>query len=125
MYEYDYVRRTSESQFYLATTAPTGRRRTGLIAGTAVILLTAGLVVAAATADADAAPAVGAAKVAKTYANCTKLTKDYPHGVGRKSAVDKVSGSSRPVTNFTRNNALYEANKKSDRDGDKLACEKR
>jgi hypothetical protein len=55
LYEYDYDRRRSVSQFHLATTAPTGRRRKGLIVGTAVILLTAGLAVAAATTDADAA----------------------------------------------------------------------
>lgn len=61
---------------------------------------------------------------AKRYANCTALNADYPHGVGRNGAVDKVSGSGKPVTTFTRNDALYAANTSSDRDGDGIACEK-
>lgn len=60
---------------------------------------------------------------AKDYANCTALNADYPHGVGRSGAVDQTSGT--PVTTFTRNNALYEANAGSDRDKDGIACEKR
>ena len=60
---------------------------------------------------------------AKTYANCTALNKVYHHGVGRPGAHDHTSG--KPVTNFTRNAAVYRANKKSDRDGDGIACEKK
>ncbi|TXK19581.1 excalibur calcium-binding domain-containing protein [Homoserinibacter sp. GY 40078] len=63
--------------------------------------------------------------VAKTYKNCTELNKKYPHGVGKKGAKDKVRGSTKPVTNFTVSTALYNANKKSDRDKDGVACEKR
>ncbi len=70
-----------------------------------------------------AAPA-GAATV-KTYKNCTELQKVYPHGVGKTGAKDKVTGSSKPVTNFKKSTALYNANKKSDRDKDGVACEKR
>ncbi|RLP77372.1 hypothetical protein D9V32_02675 [Mycetocola tolaasinivorans] len=62
---------------------------------------------------------------AKTYANCAALNKVYPHGVGRSGAVDRVSGKSKPVTNFTRNTAVYNANTKLDRDKDGVACEKR
>lgn len=62
--------------------------------------------------------------VAKNYKNCTALNKVYKHGVGRLHARDHVS-SGKPVTNFTRNNALYQANKGKDRDGDKVACEKK
>ncbi|WP_213813810.1 excalibur calcium-binding domain-containing protein [Glaciihabitans sp. dw_435] len=62
---------------------------------------------------------------AKLFANCTALNKTYKHGVGKKGAKDKVSGKSKPVTNFKVDNALYSANKKSDRDGDGVACEKR
>lgn len=72
-----------------------------------------------------AAPA--AAKV-KHYANCTALNRVYPHGVGRPSAKDKVSGRYQPgksVTNFTKNRAVYNANSDMDRDGDGIACEKR
>jgi uncharacterized membrane protein len=60
---------------------------------------------------------------AKTYKNCTALNKAYPHGVGRKGARDKTSGT--PVTNFKVSNSLYAANSGSDRDGDGIACEKR
>jgi len=62
---------------------------------------------------------------AKTYANCDALHKKYPHGVGKKGAKDKVSGSTKPVKNFTVNTSVYNANKKSDRDKDGVACEKK
>jgi hypothetical protein len=61
---------------------------------------------------------------AKTYANCTALNKTYHHGVGRSGAHDHVTGSSKPVTNFKVSTAIYNANKKSDRDKDGVACEK-
>jgi len=64
----------------------------------------------------------GVANAAKTYSNCTKLNRDYPHGVGKPGARDKTSGT--PVTNFKRSRALYKANKSRDRDGDGIACEK-
>ncbi|MDS1116340.1 excalibur calcium-binding domain-containing protein [Gordonia westfalica] len=62
------------------------------------------------------------ASAATDYANCTELRADYPHGVGEPGAVD--STSSTPVTNFTVDQALYDANSESDRDGDGIACEK-
>ena len=62
---------------------------------------------------------------AKKFANCTALNRVYPHGVGKVGAKDKVQGKTKPVTNFTKNNALYAANTKSDRDKDGIACEKR
>ncbi|GIE77391.1 hypothetical protein Aph02nite_33410 [Actinoplanes philippinensis] len=62
---------------------------------------------------------------AKKYKNCTELNKTYKHGVGRKGAKDKVRGSTKPVTNFKVSTALYNANKKMDRDKDGVACEKR
>lgn len=65
---------------------------------------------------------VGVADAAKTYANCTKLNKDYPHGVGKPGARDSTSGER--VTNFKKSKALYRANSGSDRDGDGIACEK-
>lgn len=64
---------------------------------------------------ADAAP--------RTFKNCTQLNKQFPHGVGLPGARDKTSG--KKVTTFKRNKALYQANKKSDRDRDGIACEKR
>lgn len=73
------------------------------------------------TAALGIAGPVHAAK-AKTYKNCTALNKAYPHGVGKPGARDKTSGT--PVTNFKRSNPLYNANSKSDRDKDGIACEK-
>lgn len=63
------------------------------------------------------------AEAATTFKNCTALNKKYPHGVGMPGAKDKTSG--KPVTNFKRSKALYQANQRSDRDKDKIACEKR
>jgi hypothetical protein len=61
---------------------------------------------------------------AKAYKNCTELNKVYKHGVAKKGAKDKVKGKSKPVTGFKVDTALYNANSKSDRDGDGVACEK-
>lgn len=63
-----------------------------------------------------------AATKARTFKNCTELNKVYPHGVGRPGARDRTSGT--PVTNFKRSTPLYNANQKSDRDKDGVACEK-
>jgi hypothetical protein len=67
----------------------------------------------------------GQTAAARVFANCTALNKTYRHGVGRRGARDRVSGSTRPVTKFTVNTAVYNANTKSDRDKDGIACEKR
>ncbi|GAB1694559.1 excalibur calcium-binding domain-containing protein [Krasilnikovia sp. M28-CT-15] len=72
-----------------------------------------------------ALPADAAAATVPTYQNCTALNQKYKHGVGRKGARDKVRGSTKPVTTFTVNTALYNANKRMDRDKDGVACEKR
>jgi hypothetical protein len=59
----------------------------------------------------------------KEFKNCTALNKVYPHGVGKSGAKDKTSGT--PVTNFKKSTAVYNQNKKSDRDKDGVACEKK
>lgn len=84
--------------------------------GSAVVLAAA---VAFGTLGVTAVPA----EAAKAYKNCTALHKDYKHGVGLPGAKDRTSGT--PVTNFKKSKALYNANKKSDRDKDGIACEKR
>ncbi len=111
-------------------------------AALAAIALSAALgVVPAATARADmsvatallpdavaasAAPAPSLVMpTAKRYSNCTQLNKKYKHGVGKKGARDKVRGKTKPVRNFKVSNALYSANRHSDRDRDGIACEKR
>jgi hypothetical protein len=65
----------------------------------------------------------GSVAKAKTFKNCTALNKAYPHGVGLPKARDKTSGT--PVTTFKRSKPLYQANTKSDRDKDGIACEKK
>ncbi len=66
---------------------------------------------------------VAPASAATDYANCSALNADHPHGVGQTGAVDSTSGT--PVTTFTVDDALYDANSESDRDKDGIACEKR
>jgi hypothetical protein len=79
---------------------------------------------AARTAAPPAAPRVSPASPAvKAYANCAALNVDYPHGVGRTGAHDHTSGS-HPVTDFTVNDAVYEANQSHDGDKDGIACER-
>ncbi len=68
-------------------------------------------------------PVIRTAPAAKSYPNCKELNVDYPHGVGRPGAADHTSGRS-PVTTFTRNQVVYDANTARDRDGDGIACEK-
>ncbi|MEA4944377.1 MAG: excalibur calcium-binding domain-containing protein [Propionicimonas sp.] len=77
---------------------------------------------AAATAD---QPTTVVTLAAKKYQNCKALNKKYKHGVGKKNARDKVRGRTKPVTNFKRDNVLYQRNKHLDRDRDGVACEKR
>lgn len=69
--------------------------------------------------------ATGKVQRAVTYPNCTALNRVYPNGVGKPGARDRVSGKTKPVTNFLVSAQLYQANAKSDRDKDGIACEKR
>jgi hypothetical protein len=64
-----------------------------------------------------------AATGAQEYANCTELRKDYKGGVARPGAVDKRAngGSAKYKPHYDQ--ALYDANTKSDRDKDGIACE--
>lgn len=61
----------------------------------------------------------------RVFKNCTVLNKVYRHGVASKTGRDRVKGKAKPVKNFTRNDAVYKANKRLDRDKDGVACEKR
>ena len=89
--------------------------RAAAVAAAAVLCTT----IAAAPGTADAATR------ARHFKNCTALNKTYKHGVGKVGAHDHVKGHAKPVTDFKRSNALYTANKGSDRDHDGVACEKR
>ena len=64
------------------------------------------------------APANAAAKLFK---NCTELNKVYPGGVALPGAVN-AGGQTKLTPKFDKK--LYEANKKTDRDKDGIACEK-
>jgi Excalibur calcium-binding domain len=57
----------------------------------------------------------------KVFKNCTEMNKVYPGGVAKVGAVNQ-GGATKYEPKY--DNALYEANKKSDRDGDGIACEK-
>ena len=63
-------------------------------------------------------PANGAVKVFK---NCTELNKVYPGGVALPGAIN-AGGATKKEPKYDK--ALYNANKKSDRDKDGIACEK-
>ena len=57
----------------------------------------------------------------KVFKNCTELNKVYPGGIAMPGAV-KRGGATKKEPKY--NKALYNANKKSDRDRDGIACEK-
>jgi len=58
---------------------------------------------------------------AKKFKNCKELNKVYPGGVALPGAVN-AGGKTTKTPKYDK--ALYDANKKSDRDGDGIACEK-
>lgn len=57
----------------------------------------------------------------KVFKNCTALNKVYPGGIALPGAVN-AGGMTKLTPKFDKK--LYEANKKSDRDKDGIACEK-
>ena len=57
----------------------------------------------------------------KVFKNCTELNKVYPGGVALPGAINS-GGTTKKEPKY--NKALYNANKKSDRDKDGIACEK-
>ena len=97
------------------------------IFATALVLVSLGLspLAVSATPRAASLPQTAGPAAARVFANCTAMNKVYRHGVGRRGARDRVSGTSRPVTNFFVSTTIYLANTKSDRDKDGVACEKR
>ena len=58
---------------------------------------------------------------AKVFKNCNELNKVYSGGVALPGAVN-TGGAVKKEPKY--NKALYAANKKSDRDGDGIACER-
>ena len=72
-----------------------------LAVAVAVVLAAPGT---AARNDTTTVPTTGVV-IPRLYKNCTNLNKRYPHGLGRRFAVDKTSGV--PVRNFYRSTRLY------------------
>ena len=56
----------------------------------------------------------------REFKNCTELNKVYPGGIALPGAVN-AGGTTKNAPKYDA--ALYKANKKSDRDGDGIACE--
>ena len=83
-------------------------RARGLGVGIAVLglVLSSQPQVAAVSINAAGTSFIAAAK----YSNCAKLNAVCRHGVGKPGAHARVSGSTTPVTNFTRNLAVYNSN---------------
>lgn len=65
---------------------------------------------------------ISAESKVKTYKNCTELNKVYKGGVAISSSTKNKGGKTKYKPFVSK--ALYEANKKSDRDKDGIACEK-
>lgn len=98
-----------------------------IVASTSTVVLMLSIGVSASSVEAAPKP--------KSYTSCAQLQKDYPHGVARSGAKDKVGAKAKPVTNFTVSTTVYglndgPRNKKTgeydlDRDNDGVACERR
>ncbi|MCY8222565.1 excalibur calcium-binding domain-containing protein [Bacillus haynesii] len=82
-------------------------------------LLSAGLIIGFSWSAGDVAEAK--TKV-KTYKNCKALNKAYKGGVARTKSVKNKGGKTKYKPYVSK--ALYDANKKLDRDKDKIACER-
>jgi hypothetical protein len=59
---------------------------------------------------------------AKVYSNCKELNREYPGGVAQSASVKNKGGKTKYKPFVSKE--LYEANKKSDRDKDLIACER-
>jgi Excalibur calcium-binding domain len=91
----------------------------------AIVALAAAAVLAAPAGATASAPNAGA-RMPWLWRSCAHVNTKYAHGVGRRFAVDKTTGTK--VTNFRRSTLLYRRamsyNKGLDRDKDGIACEK-
>ena len=95
--------------------------------GVCAVVAAGAVVLGVATAPAGA---TGGA-IPYLWQNCTHVHTKYRHGVGKRYAHDRTSGT--PVTNFYRSTRLYniamsyngQRGYNLDRDRDGIACEKR
>lgn len=88
----------------------------------AAAALAAGLALAPATAG-IAAPAADAAK---TYRNCTEIRKVWSGGIAKQGVThNRTPHGNRALKGRVKfSTPLYQANRKSDRDRDGIACER-
>jgi hypothetical protein len=94
------------------------------------IVLTLAVVAAGAIASSVASVPAATGTIPYLWKNCTHVHMKYRHGVGKRYAHDRTSGT--PVTNFYRSTRLYniamsynrERGYNLDRDRDGIACEK-
>ncbi|WP_438319093.1 excalibur calcium-binding domain-containing protein [Sporosarcina sp. FA9] len=59
---------------------------------------------------------------AQVFANCKEMNKVYKGGVARSAGVKNKGGKTKYAPFVSQ--AIYDANKKSDRDKDLIACER-
>lgn len=85
----------------------------------AAILLATALVIGLSIGSTGTAEAK---TTAKTFKNCTEMNKTYKGGIARTSLVKNKGGKTKNKPFVSKE--LYDANKKSDRDKDLIACEK-
>ncbi|MEK3974707.1 excalibur calcium-binding domain-containing protein [Psychrobacillus sp. FSL K6-1267] len=81
------------------------------------ILLATTLVIGVSTISPTPADAA-----AKTFKNCTELNKTYKGGVAKAANIKNKGGATKYAPFVSKE--IYEANAKSDRDKDGIACEK-
>jgi cytochrome c2 len=102
-----------------------GRLKASAMGIALFLTLSAGALPATAATPASAAT-MSKVAAATAFKNCTALNAKYPGGVAKVGVkFNLVNGKKRAFTKRpTFSNALYAANKKSDRDKDGIACER-
>ena len=81
------------------------------------ILLSATLLLGVSTVSPTSAVAA-----AKTFKNCTELNKTYKGGVAKAANIKNKGGKTKYAPFVSKE--IYDANVKSDRDKDGIACER-
>jgi cytochrome c2 len=108
-----------------ATKRRTGRLKVSVLGIALFLTVSVGALPATAATPASAAM-VSKVAAATTFKNCTALNAKHPGGVAKVGVkFNLVNGKKRAFTKRpTFSNALYAANRKSDRDKDGIACER-
>jgi hypothetical protein len=107
-----------------ATGTRRARRSVGrrLVAAVALLALAAGAVVLGRPFGDWVAREVGG--TADAADPCAALHATYPHGVGRRGALDLVAEGEQRVADFARRPKVYRQHRDLDTDGDGIACER-